>query len=251
MIKKDPSKIPIEVLPDSLNALYEQRESGRTHSAFSMEYMLYQAIQAGNKAQVIEIIDVYLGNGLVVGRLSDNSMNQMKYWSIACISVAIHYAILGGLDETDAFNLSDTYIRHVDKLTAIEDCIPYLKEKALELASLVARSKNKNTGSPYIRKCLHFINVHLHDRLTIASIAKELGISRDYLSTLFQQEMQLSLHKYIVREKLEASKALLMQNLTYGQICYQLSFCSETHYINCFKRQYGITPGNYKRQQYI
>lgn len=251
MNDKNKVKIPMEVLPDSNNALYEQRESGLTHSAFSMEYVLYQAIQAGDQKQVLKVIDDYLENGLVVGKLSDNTIKQMKYWAIACISVAIHYAILGGLDETDAFNLSDIYIRHVDKLTNIADCVPYLKEKALELAALVKNSKTKNASSPYIRKCLHFINIHLHDRLTIVSIAKELGISRDYLSTLFQQEMHISLHKYIIKEKLESSKALLLQNFTYGQICYQLSFCSETHYINCFKRQYGITPGQYKKQQFL
>lgn len=74
MMEKNRTKIPMDILPDSINALYEQRESGLTHSSFAMEYMLYQAIQSGDKIRVLEIINEYLGNGLVVGRLSDICM---------------------------------------------------------------------------------------------------------------------------------------------------------------------------------
>lgn len=236
----------IEIISSDPNPIYSQRESGITHSPFEMEYILYNGIKQGNVKQVNSAIDAYLKSGLVVGRLSNNSLRQMQYWAIACISVAIHYAILGGLDETDAYNLSDIYIRQVDCFSTMDEIISYLKEQALGLTSLVGQSKYKDVHSPNIRRCLHYINIHLHDKLPIDLLAKKCNLSRDYLSTLFKKEMNISLHAYILHEKLEESKLLLAQNQSYATISYTLSFCSESHYITCFKREYGITPGEYR-----
>lgn len=178
-------KVRVEILPETPDILYEQRETGVTHSSFQLEYVLYQAIKAGNTAQVKSAIDQYMANGLIVGRLSQNSFRQMQYWAVACISVAIHYAILGGLDETEAFNKSDIYIRKVDHFTTMDQCVDYLQEKAIELTELVRKTKEKQVHSPAIRSCLHYIHIHLHEKLPIAMLAQEVGLSRDYLSRLF------------------------------------------------------------------
>ncbi|HOO28508.1 MAG TPA: AraC family transcriptional regulator [Lachnospiraceae bacterium] len=236
-----------EILPDTKDPIYEQRETGTTHTPFRLEYVLYQSIMQGNKKQMILAIEEYLQNGLVIGRLSKNAGNQTKYWAVSCIATAIHYAILGGLDETDAYNLSDQYIRHIDRLTELEACIEYLEACAIELVEKVADAKTKEIHSPAIKQCIHYIHIHLHEKLVIEALAKEVGLSRDYLSVLFKSETGTCLHAYILREKLEASKGMLSQGLDYDTIAYNLAFCSESHYISGFKKEYGITPGEYRR----
>lgn len=244
------NNMKINILPESDNMIYEQRETGITHTPFQWEMAVYHAIKEGNQSALITAIEQYMENGFVIGKLSGNSLRQMKYWAVATISVAIHYAILGGLDETDAFNLSDVYICRVDEMNNMETCVAYLKDKAEELVEKVVKSKEHAITSPIIRKCMHYIHIHLHERLTIAQLAERLGVSRDYLSILFKKETGSTLHSYIMREKLEASKAMLLQGIPYHLISYNLAFCSETHYITCFKREYGITPGNYKERDW-
>lgn len=39
-----------------------------------------------------------------------------------------------------------------------------------------------------------------------------------------------------MKEKLEESKTLLAKGFEYGEIGYYLGFCSQTHYIECFKK---------------
>lgn len=250
MDQKTSKKIRMEILPETKDIIYEQRESGVTHSPFQLEYVLYQGIKEGNTETVIQTINTYFDNGFVVGRLSKDNIRQIKYWSVSCIALAVHYAILGGVDETEAFNLSDVYIRHIDQLTTIEECIFYMREKAVELTELVRQTVYKNVTTPSIRKVLHYINIHLHERLKIETIAKEVGISRDYLSVLFKKEMNISVHSYIVSAKLEASKTMLIRGDGYDTISYNYGFCSETHYIACFKRAFGITPGEYRKNLY-
>ncbi len=33
----------------------------------------------------------------------------------------------------------------------------------------------------------------------------------------------------------------------YGQVAYNLSFCSQSHFVQCFKARYGLTPAAYLR----
>ena len=70
-------------------------------------------------------------------------------------------------------------------------------------------------------------------------------MSADYLSQKFKKYVGVSLHKYIVKQKLEESKTLLTNGVEYGGIGYYFGFCSQTHYIQCFKKEYGMTPKEY------
>lgn len=239
-------KILVTIIPNKDNIIYDQRETGITHSGFSLEYILYRGIQAGDVATVNEAIDEYLNQGFVVGRLSDDYLTQVRYWAISCIAVAIHYAILGGMDETDAFNLSDIYIRKVGEFTSMEECVSYLRTKACELAEAVNDSKVLKYDSKVIQDCIHYINVHLHERLKVDTIANHLGFSKDYLGALFKKTTGITIHKFILQRKLEASKLLLIKGTPFNEICFSLGFCSESHFIECFKKEYGITPGKYK-----
>lgn len=237
----------ISVLPKSKNPIFDEREDGFMHSPFIKDYIVCQAIRTGNTAEIDTLIDNYLGSGIIVGLLSNNSLMQMKYIGVTTIALTIHYAILGGLDETDALNFSDECIQHIDTSKTSDDIVNYLKQKVKALAIMVSESKWKSTDSLIVRKCLHYINVHLHDKLEISTIAKECDISRDYLSRLFKAKMNITLHDYILYEKLEASKLYLLNGMNSENISYIFSFCSETHYITCFKRLFNMTPNQFRK----
>lgn len=222
--------------------VYGIRESGTAHSPFQLEYQLFCAIREGNVTLVNEAIGRYLQAGLVVGNMSNNSISASRYWAVACISTAIHYAILGGLDETEAYTLSDEYIRHIDTLQTIPECFEYLKEKSTELTTAVFKSHFQKEYPAYVNACIHYVHIHLHERLGIADIASELGLSRDYLSHLFKKAVGISLHQYILEQKLKEAKVMLIQGEPVNKISYTLCFSSESHFIQCFKKYYGITP---------
>ena len=127
------TKINYEFLDSSKNFIYEARETGKTHSSFQYEIMLFYSIKNGDIDGVRKALDLYKESGLIIGHMSDNQSREIHYWAVATIAVAIHYAILGGLDESEAYQLSDQYIQEIDYLQTMEECIDYLCEKAIEL----------------------------------------------------------------------------------------------------------------------
>ena len=48
-----------------------------------------------------------------------------------------------------------------------------------------------------------------------------------------------------------SSKNLLAKGFEYGEIGYYLGFCSQTHYIESFKKQYGTTPKKYAQSNVL
>lgn len=235
-------KIEYEFLESSKNFLYDARETGKTHTPFRYEILLFCSIRDGNIHGVENSVNQYRNLGLVIGHMSDNPLREIHYWAVATIAVAIHYAILGGLDESEAYQLSDLYIQEIDSFQTMEECIDYLCDKAIELVTKVKENTIPQYNSPLVNRCVHLIHVHLHNRLKIADIANNLHVSRDYLSQAFRKETGISLHQYILDQKMNEAKQMLSAGMSINETSYTLCFCNESHFIQLFKKKFGITP---------
>lgn len=234
----------IQILPKTDDPSFEQRESGVTHTTYLEETAFYSLIQQGNTDMVRQLFGKHMAQGIVIGHLSDNSIRQMQYWAVCCITLGIRYAIQGGLEEMQAFNLSDTYIMQIDKFTAAEEIVAYLETIVLELTGLVR--ENAHGDCPLkIHKCLNYINQHLHETIRISDLAALTNLSENYLSNFFKKHIGVSVRDYIKNKKLEAAKAMLRGECDQKQVAYNLGFCSQTYFITCFREAYGITPHKY------
>lgn len=241
-MSKEQARIGYEFLNSSKNFLYDARETGKTHTPFRYEILLFNSIKMGDIDGVTAALDLYRSCGLVIGHMSDNPSRETHYWAVSTIAVAIHYAILGGLDESEAFQLSDVYIQKIDSLQTMETCIDYLCEKAIELAIKVRDAAIPQGYSPLVNACMHLIHVNLHSRLRIEDLARELHVSRDYLSRAFKKDTGTPLHQYILDQKLKEARQMLAFGMSINETSYTLCFCNESHFIQLFKKKYGVTP---------
>lgn len=75
-------------------------------------------------------------------------------------------------------------------------------------------------------------------------------LNRDYsgLSTLFSVHEGSTIEQYIIRQKIERVKELLMYDeLSLSQIADELQYSSVAHLSNQFKKVTGLTPSQFKR----
>lgn len=241
-------EIKIKVISDSKNILFEERENLITHTPFNSEFVLFNMIKEGNTEKLKTLFEDYLSSELVMGRMSKNKIKQVQYWAISTIAVSVHYAILGGLDETDAFNISDECIRYVDTCFDTNDIFTYLQTKAEELTTKVAKAKEKEIESNTIKQAIHYIHINLHRKITLTHISKKFSLSPNYFSTLFKKETGLTLHTYLMTEKVKESKSMLLQGKSYTEIAYNLGFCTESHFISWFHKIFNETPKEYLKK---
>lgn len=241
----------ITILPVNKEELLEQRERGITQTSFKSEYILFCCIRDGAVELLKQGIDDYFSQPMIMGRMSGNNLRQIQYWAVATISVAVHYAILGNFDETEAFTMSDEVIRKVDVCSDSDEIFMLIKEKALILCEKVRENNINQAGislTPVIRKALHFIHNNIFTKIKLDDISSYCGVSSGYVSKEFKKQTGMNFSEYVVREKTKQAKIMLLDDISYSDICYRLGFCSESHFIACFVKVEGITPKKYKLQ---
>tara|TARA_R110001583_G_C5531699_1_gene398574 strand:+ start:219 stop:791 length:573 start_codon:yes stop_codon:yes gene_type:complete len=78
-------------------------------------------------------------------------------------------------------------------------------------------------------------------------IADQLNYDYKYLGMLFSSVESITLEQYIIRQKIERIKELLIYDeLSLSQIAYQLGYSSVAHLSSQFKKVNGMTPSNFK-----
>lgn len=241
--------LSIHTIPKEIsNSLFEQSEAGMAHTPYKDEIRLLSCVKEGNIEKLLAQVKQMLGSGVFMGEMSVNNLMQHKYAAVSTITLATRYAIQGGLDEHTAYNFSDDFIRDVDQLENPAQVIRKIAEMIIKLTGMVKKNRERIIYSPRVRKCIAYINENITKRLTVKDIAANIGISADYLSSLFKKETGEGLSDYILKQKLEIAQTLIWEGYDIKKICSSLSFCSKSHFVSSFKKQYGVTPGEYAVQ---
>lgn len=236
----------IETLPDEReNIEFWERENKKSHTSYETEILFYSSIMHGDTEELGKYMQQMFADGVIVGRMSEDSLRQTKYLAVSSITIATRYAIQGGLPEMEAYNLSDSCIREVDLMENELQIIDFLTKKSFEITNMIKNIRTRHNYPSSIRKCVTFIDKNLHSKISLEELAEESGLSKDYLSQLFKKVTGVTVTEYIKKRRLSSAKQLLDRGTTLGDTAYGLGFCSESYFISCFKKEYGITPKEY------
>ncbi len=223
-----------------------EKDGNERHTRYTTEIKLFSCVQQGDVKKLLK--ELKNTNSVVVtGKVCENSLMQYKYMAVSTFTLATRYAIQGGLNEDAAYDFSDKAIALIDKCKNSGEVLFCIGTKILELTKMVKRSKARPEQSPYVRKCIIYINENLNDKITVDSLSKLCGISPNYLSQIFKEEMGEKLSSFITRKKLNFSKELLVEGKTNNEICQLTGFSSPSHFITAFKREFNMTPREYVR----
>ena len=86
-------------------------------------------------------------------------------------------------------------------------------------------------------------DINLHDE-----IINEAGLSYQYVSSLFSSMEGITIEKFIIHQKIEKVKELVVYDeLTLSEIAYRLGYSSVQHLSNQFKKVTGLSPSYFKK----
>lgn len=234
-------------LPVSENPVFEQKESLVFHSKFEFEKQLYSAVVNGDVSAVEQFFTQSDNKVVVGGTLSKDKVRNAKYTAICLCTLVTRCAILGGVPELDAYNLSDQFIQKVDNCDDADVIIEEMYQLVVLLAKMVRDNKNGQVQNLTIATCQRYIAEHIHYRITLDEVAEACGYSPSYLSKLFKKELGLGFSDYILSAKIKEAKHLIKTtSLKDAEIGSFLAFSSQSHFITTFKRFEYTTPGAYR-----
>ena len=100
-----------------------------------------------------------------------------------------------------------------------------------------------------LRLAMRIIDQRLAKPLGAAQIADEMGIPRIRLDRLFARELGTSVGQEILHQRMVAAKALLRETeLTLSEIASRTGFCNAGYLANTFRREFNVTPGQYRQE---
>ena len=126
-----------------------------------------------------------------------------------------------------------------------------IEESALALLDAAcAVSRGPAPSERWIRRAERVREVlaaRLADRLTLAQVAREVGVSPFHLARGFRQATGLPLHRYLNQLRLRVALGRLTG--TGGDLldlALDTGFGSHAHFTDAFRREFGVPPSRFR-----
>ena len=127
------------------------------------------------------------------------------------------------------------------------DIYDYTQE-LLERALILRDRESENQGKKVLKKGLEYIEENFsEDTLSLNSVAGAIGVSGNYFSSVFSQEMQMTFIEYVTKKRMDKAKKLLRQSEMHsGDIASEVGYKDPHYFSFVFKKTVGCTPREYR-----
>lgn len=120
----------------------------------------------------------------------------------------------------------------------------------LEIIGLVRRAAESKSTRPskerVVARAIDLIQQH-KGRISVASLSRELYLSKDYLRHLFQEYAGDSPMRHIISARIDLAKTLLdRHDLSIAEIATQAGFDNPYYFSRIFKQVTGLAPSHYR-----
>ena len=131
----------------------------------------------------------------------------------------------------------------------------YQLQELLLLCSRVCSLLSENladihTTDRQVLLAARFINEHFRQQISAADIAAASGFSPNYLSRKFREATGIGVHDYLVFIRLRnAAFELISTDDSVTDIALRSGFSDSNYFKDAFKKKYGITPREYRKNR--
>lgn len=124
-----------------------------------------------------------------------------------------------------------------------------LLHKVVKKAFLFLRD-SRQQEHPIIGTVKNYIEQHYYHPLTLKKLANCFHINSSYLSTLFSQQIGMSITEYIHQMRVDKAMYLLINtNLKTSEIAEQVGYTNIKYFYRIFKKKTGVTMGQFRTRR--
>ena len=127
-------------------------------------------------------------------------------------------------------------------LFSIEETIGHIGT-ALEQKRRISREAKR-----LVRLAMVYLHKNYSEPITRRDIAKHIGITEDYLTFCFRQELGITPVHYLQRYRINQAKRLLKEsNQTITEIAFNVGFSDSGYFSRIFRREVGMSPEMFRQ----
>lgn len=215
------------------------------HNTLTLEQTIMNFVRHGDVSALKEWIKS--APAVRPGKLSSDTLRQLKNTFIVTATLVSRSAIRGGMDANDALSLSDAYIQKCELLSSVEAIVNLQFHMVLEYTERVERLKLGKNPTKLLTDIANYVQKHLTEPVNIEALSKAVFVSRTHLAVKFKKETGMTLTEFVLKEKIEEGKRLLRYtDKSLSAIAAYLGFSSQSHFSNVFRKYAGYLPSEYR-----
>jgi AraC-like DNA-binding protein len=102
---------------------------------------------------------------------------------------------------------------------------------------------------PAVSRALRLLQTRYRENWSLERLASESGISRARLAQLFRRQVGSSIHKALIKVRVEHAQILLKDSdLSISEIARDCGFATSQHFARIFRQSTGATAAEYRRE---
>ncbi len=212
--------------------------------SYGYEKTLMYAVSHGHAHQV----QVMLSNIPVhsIAKRTDPVRN-LKNYSIILNTLLRKAAEQGGVHPLSIDKLSSEYAKKIEAINRRDVFFDMWNEMAQKYCQLV----NKYSVEKYnqlIQKVILRIEFNLSSDLSLHAISTMLNVNASYLSTLFKQEVGMTLTDFVNIKRMEYAVFLLSStNQPISMVAQNCGIHDDNYFTKLFKKYVGVTPTAFRK----
>jgi AraC-like DNA-binding protein len=99
-----------------------------------------------------------------------------------------------------------------------------------------------------IHESKRMLENNFDQHITIATLAKQLGINEFKLKAGFKKIFSISMFDYLIQTKMQKAKKLLLEtDMPIKEIAHRTGYASKQSFLNAFKKYFHNTPGSLRK----
>lgn len=116
------------------------------------------------------------------------------------------------------------------------------------LSVLFHRSRPAKHPGPAVQCCLEYMQLHFSEKISLEFLGNLTGYSAIHILRLFKNDMGQSPHEYLSALRMKRARQLLSDtDVPVSRLAIDCGFSSESYFHAMFKKQSGMSPGEYRR----
>lgn len=226
--------------------IFDRQENKLLYLGMSWSEQLYTAIISADESTLFTLFETDSAD--VKGTMARGEIRDLKNQLLILLSGVLYKL------ENDRFiepNITHAFIDSIS--TLLEEQTKTSSIREVVMAGLLAISdevqrEKRIDYHPLVRRTESYVFSHLHEKISVSELALAFSIDPEYLTTVFHRYTGRTIKQYILDEKINRSRNLLI-NSDYGikEIALYLGFADSSHFGREFKKRLRISPTAYRK----
>lgn len=181
--------------------------------------------------------------------ISADNLENLKDNFVILISMISRICVENGMNREESIRICTLYIRSLDSVKSETEISESFSQMIMDYCCRMRELVYEKNKSMPVRKAIRYISEHFEDRPMLSEIASYAGISANYLSRRFHEELSLGITEWT--HKLMSESAGLFIRYTddsISDIANGLGCSSVSNFIQIFSNETNRTPNHYRQE---